>query len=472
MAEKQSGGATRLLIGVQTAEGARVPSIQNADGSKGRLIPIRFPMTALSFGEQSESTESNTIIGGRRAVPSQLGQLWASGNYDFEVLPGTIRHLIRLVMNTDPLPTGTDIPAVELLAAKGSAHTSSNDIAHTADDAVGRLATPSRVAFAGTAAGVVRITGKRRIGKPQEEQFDYTETLTLTSSKRASDNYFSTISNITFVSGAISTENGVAVSADPNTKRYAYTFNSQGIIAPMTLQTTKGDVPEFAYDVKIDSFSLSIGDIVTASIVMTGKESTLFAHIPDVTVTDPAALTDATRPPLVTGATKLPDGYLDDFPEPEITFFQRWGGEFIFGGNAVPFTGFDMEVNNNPDTGDPEITGSRFRTAPVYGSRDTTLSPTVLFTNAENDAGNYDAQRNWQYLFRSNTRHAAQLTIFNFLSNGRRERIVVQAPAAQLNTSPVVEIAGDASIPVSLAFDCAGAAGASELTVTVDAIAA
>ncbi|MYF53898.1 MAG: hypothetical protein F4166_08840, partial [Gammaproteobacteria bacterium] len=166
--KKQSGANSILLIGVQTAEGTPVANIAGPAEAAGKMLPIRFPMTGLTFGEQSDSTESSTIIGGRRSVPSQRGQLWASGDYSFEVLPGTIRHLIRLLMNPATLPTGAKLYEDDTTATDDSPteSISLSDTDGLNDITDVELDVPSRLTFQGSAGATVEVVGKRRIGKP------------------------------------------------------------------------------------------------------------------------------------------------------------------------------------------------------------------------------------------------------------------------------------------------------------------
>lgn len=449
--EKKSGSDSILLLGIAQNLDTPITQWDSPANDKGKFFPTRFPLTGLTIGEQSDQTESNTIIGGRRAVPSQRGQLWAAGDYSFEVLPGTIQYIIKMLTNPAANPTGADYTDFTNKSREILASTSNGENTPT----VTTFDPPCRVEIAGTAVGTMVVTGKRRIGKPQEEEFDFTETVNVTASNRRTTNYFSSVSKVN-VSSALA---GVALNVRNDTLRYTFNFNSAGSQAAITAQMTKGGVPEYCVGLQIDSFSLSIADIVTAVLTMTGEHTTLYSRVPKTG-------TEAETGKL----TLLEDADIAAFntayPDPNIAFFPRWGGELSYAGSNLPFTGLDLEVNNNPDTGDTEITGSRFRKPPVYGARTTTVSPVALFSA---DDSTYRAQDNWQAQFRNNSRAALTLDIFNYLSNGKRERLFISAPAAELGTSPVVEIAGPAAIPITLAFDAIGQAGASELSFIVDA---
>lgn len=462
---KRSGSDSILLLGIANSLDDPIKSWGSPADTKGKFFPVRFPLSTLGLGEQSEVTESGTIIGGRRAVPSQRGQLWASGDYSFEVLPGTIRYIIKMLTNPAENPTGADYTDFsystkrrEILAgAKVVSGDNTPDITKLdvlTSDANKRGPT-AQIEIEGSATGTMVVTGKRRIGKPQEEEFDFVETVNVTASNRRTTNYFSSVSNVNITSGLAS----LALNAYNNTLRYTYAFNTAGTQAPITAQKTSGGVPEYVRGLQIDSFTLSIAEIVTAVLTMTGIESTLYSRVPKT-----GSAIETGKLTLVESADQ--DAFKAAYPEPAVNFFPRWGGELQYAGVKVPFTGLDLEINNNPDTGDSEITGSRFRTPPVYGARNSTISPVVLFSS---DDTTYRAQDNWQALFRNNVRGELTLDIFNYLANGRRARLYIQVPAAELNTSPVVEISGAAAIPVTLAFDAIGTGGASEMNFIVDA---
>ena len=448
---KRSGSDSILLLGIANSLDDPIKSWGSPADTKGKFFPVRFPLATLGLGEQSEVTESGTIIGGRRAVPSQRGQLWASGDYSFEVLPGTIAYIIKMLTNPAENPTGADYANYTSKSREIFASTASGDNTPT----VTSYDPPSQIEIGGTATGTMVVTGKRRIGKPQEEEFDFVETVNITAGNRRTANYFSSVSKVNVTSGLA----GVALNAYNNTLRYTYAFNPAGTQAPITAQKTDGGVPEYIRGLQIDSFTLSIAEIVTAVLTMTGIESTLYSRVPKT-----GSAIETGQLTLVDSADQ--DAFNTAYPDPAINFFPRWGGELRYAGDQVPFTGLDLEINNNPDTGDSEITGSRFRTPPVYGARNSTISPVVLFSS---DDTTYRAQDNWQALFRNNVRGELTLDIFNYLANGRRARLFIQVPAAELNTSPVVEISGAAAIPVTLAFDAIGTGGQSEMNFIVDA---
>ena len=462
---KRSGSDSILLLGIANSLDDPIKSWGSPADTKGKFFPVRFPLATLGLGEQSEVTESGTIIGGRRAVPSQRGQLWASGDYSFEVLPGTIPYIIKMVTNPAENPTGADYTnytskSREILAASPTGTvTGDNTPTVTQLDVVAsdpNMRGPTaQIEIGGTATGTMIVTGKRRIGKPQEEEFDFVETVNVTASNRRTKNYFSSIKTVNVTNGLA----GVALNAYNNTLRYTYAFNPAGTQAPITAQKTDGGVPEYIRGLQIDSFTLSIAEIVTAVLTMTGIESTLYSRVPKT-----GSAIETGQLTLVDSADQ--DAFNTAYPDPAINFFPRWGGELRYAGDQVPFTGLDLEINNNPDTGDSEITGSRFRTPPVYGARNSTISPVILFSS---DDTTYRAQDNWQALFRNNVRGELTLDIFNYLANGRRARLYIQVPAAELNTSPVVEISGAAAIPVTLAFDAIGTGGQSEMNFIVDA---
>ena len=442
---------TILLIGLQTAEGIPVENIAAPGTAAGKMLPIRFIGSGLSYAERSDNVQSATYIRGRRTVPTQVAQFWADGGYDCEILPQTVPHLIRILTNPTTLPSGTAYPDTEIIA--GGDFTASNTI----DDEDKSYDPPAQIHFSGSAVGTATLVGKRRIGKGEEEPFTEVVSLTAQAESRTSKNYFSTVDTITAAgTDLLADVANVIVTAKPNTKQYSYQFNSAGTIPPMTLQMLKGNIPEYSYDVRVDAMTITIGDTNTANITMTGRETKEWTYI---------APTGSDGP--VSNQVKVPSNYLDDFVEPAIDFFQRWGGELEFDDSAVPYTDFTMEINNNPDTGTPEITGSRLRALPIHGARTTIMSPTILLRA---DDTSYDAIDNWQSTFRNQTRALLKEVMFNYLENGRRERIEIQAPAAKLNTSPGAEVAGDEFISRSLEFNCESVGGASELTFLIDGV--
>ena len=195
--QKKSGSDSILLLGIATDLDTPITQWDSPADENGKFFPVRFPLTGLTIGEQSDRTESNTIIGGRRAVPSQRGQLWAAGDYPFEVLPGTIRYIIKMLTNPAVNPTGVDYSGysnkskeIKGAVAAGDNSFMVNNPNSPPAQIPTRLDPPSRIAIEGSGTGKMVVTGKRRIGKPQEEEFDFTETVDVTSGNRSTNQLF------------------------------------------------------------------------------------------------------------------------------------------------------------------------------------------------------------------------------------------------------------------------------------------
>ena len=446
-----SGNDRRLLIGVQTAKGSPIVAWENPSNAAGKFFPVLFPFTEIGVSEQSDTKESETVLAQRRRAPSQVGQLWAEGTYGFEVMPEMMQYLIQILTNPATVPTGTAYADTQYRETT----VSGDNAPDSADDGV--FDVPSQIEIDGTDTGTMKVTGKRRIGKPQEEELLFTETVDVTTTVRKTKNYFSSVSNVNLSSETANNLVGDTLTAKPNLKNYSYSFRSE--MSYLTFQMDKGGVPEHAYDLQIDSFTMSLGDIVTAVLTLTGRESTLYKR-----AVKTGSASEEGKLKLV-DAADLSD-FETSYSEPALNFFPRWGGVLDFNGSDVPMTEFNMEVNNSPDTENNPSTGSRFREPPVYGARISTLSPTVLF---QSDDTTYRAQDNWQDLFRNQTEAPLTFEILNFLSNGKRIRITAEASKARINGSPVVDVAGAGAISVPLVFDCIPPSGGSELKLTIDA---
>ena len=448
--QTRSGNKGQMLIGVQTAKGSPVVAWDAPANTAGKFFPVSFPFTQLGIGGQSDAAESETVLAERARAPSQVGQLWASGPYGFEVMPETLQYLIQILTNPATNPTG--ITTGDYANTAYRATTVDGDNAPDSAD-VGTFAIPGQIEVGGTATGTMVVTGKRRIGKPTEEEVPFTETVTVTAAIRKTTNYFSSVSNVNLTAPLA----GTTLTASPGVKNYRYTFRS--VMPFLTLLMEKGGVPEFAEDMQIDSFTMSLGDIVTAVLTFTGKRSALYKRAAKTG-------TAAEEGQLVIVDAGEAANFRTAYPQPDLNFFPRWGGVLNFNGSDVPMTEFDMEVNNSPDTGNNPSTGSRFREAPVYGARVSTLSPTVLF---QSDDTTYDALENWQYLFEAQIEAPLTFEILNFLSNGQRIRVGVSASLAKLSESPIVDVSAGGAIPVPLVFDAIPPTGGSELTLSIDA---
>lgn len=439
-----SASDSQMLIGVQTAKGSPVVAWQNPANNAGKFFPVLFPFTEIGVGPQSDRVESETVLKGRRRPPSEVGQFWAEGGYSFEVMPKTLQYLIQILTNPATNPTGTAYANTEYR----STTVSGDNTPDTAADGV--FDVPSQIEVDGSVTGNMVVTGKRRIGKPTEEELPFKETVVVDASTRKTTNYFSSVSNVNWGNA------GDTITAKPNTKKYIYSFRA--VMPYLTLQMDKGGLPEYAEDMRIDSFTMSLGDKATAVLTFRGRKSTQYKRASK-------SGTAAEEGKLVLVDSGDATTFSTAFPEPALEFFPRWGGILSYNGDDVPLTEFDMEVNNNPDTENNPSTGSRYREEVVYGARVSTLSPTVLL---QKDDTAYDATDNWQYLFEAGIEAPLEMEYLNFLSNGRRIRVAAKATAAKI-VEPVVLVASTGAIPVPLVFDPIPPSGGSEITFEIDA---
>ena len=117
--QRRTGGDSYLFIGRQQKRGTHItgetvfqgdaPDWSNLNAIKAALIPRRFPFVRNTLDPTAETTESESIVGGNAATPDIISSRSAGGEWEFEVLPEDVIHLLLGWFNPETLPTNTDI---------------------------------------------------------------------------------------------------------------------------------------------------------------------------------------------------------------------------------------------------------------------------------------------------------------------------------------------------------------------------
>ena len=430
----------------------------------------KMPFTRFTLDGDGDQSQSESIVGGGADTLNTPGLIGASGLIEAEILPQEIIQFMAGLLNPDSVPTSEKVPAFaagggsnEIRAA--AAYTLGAELIdgpiktaekHTPDWPAKLKATIVGTSLAGTPK--MTVTGFRKVGRPDDEKFPVTKTVTprpsdITTTKITieSGTHFTAVSsaNITGVTGTITS---VALEFDTGTYKTEISLNTRNLLFEgWSLQGSKGGMPIIGLDVTPASGEININQNIRILLntlasqvinrrLLTDIHEEIFAFNPN----DPSYSDTA-----VSAINGLLDK--DQFPVVPLDFFPAWGGAFFFDMDTEPtaFTNLTMGINQNlvPSQG---YTGSRKRGEPIVDDnavRQVVLNWTGYFQSGE--AAN-DKFHRWQEYYRDNYTAPVHLNLYNFLSNGKQYRILFEGAQFQLTEFPTVAIESRGQIPEQL----------------------
>ena len=90
--DRSGADGTAVAIGRQTAYGTPVKV-------RSDMIPVLFPVSALTIDEDADTEETNLITAFGGAPPVETGQLYATGGFTTRLLPDYIFHILEGILN-------------------------------------------------------------------------------------------------------------------------------------------------------------------------------------------------------------------------------------------------------------------------------------------------------------------------------------------------------------------------------------
>ena len=412
------------------------------------MIQKRVPFTRLTLGGDSEQSRSDSIVGGGSDTLNISGQKGASGILEAEILPEDIIHLLRGLLNPNADPTSTKLAVEPIKAAATTSLYSDtqNPVAFTPDAAHAAYPSQVKATFSGAptlgSTAKMIITGFRKIGRPEVEQYPVTETVRIPSADAPvfSNRFFTKIQSV-FLEGV----NGGTVQLDfePDTYKSVIKLNTRNLLFPgWTFQENIGGMPVIANNVIPNSAEITIGTNIRILINLIASQVTnrRMLHQPHV---ERLVYNRDDDNNIV-----LPSAELTHFPVGDLHFYPNWGGALLYGEDTDPtaFTNLTMGINHNYEPSDG-YTGSRFRGEPIASDdaiRQVTLAWTGFFEAGDKTT---DTFHRWQEYYDDNTTAPVALNMFNYLDNGRQYRIELRGAQFQLTEEPTLPVETRGQIP-------------------------
>ena len=453
----QSGGLSMFWMGRQPAPPAVSPDInvlkftpvsndpvdtlQDSADRVGHIIGRRFPFTGVGIDLLSEQAESASITGRSSSTKRAGGQLWSGGDLNTELLPTDIIHFLRVIQNAIPQEhaadgtVGTAAPLADGLGTFTEGTESTFDI-------------PAKLTFA--AAGLtdgdeLTVIGTRRIGLPISEKRPVVKKYTIADGSQdfETDFYFNSITSV--LNG---TTPLAPTSYNTETYRTSITGFGDALSDALSIMMRKGLMPITTFDHLITNFVLSISDAISAVISTIGGpifNRRVIGSANDNFGADAAELTDA--------AGDVNRNWLGvAYPVSDLDFAPAWGSLLQFGDRIVDVIGLDVGINLNLES-KRAYRASRFRNKPKRTStpRQITAAPRVYF---ENDDELNSVVRDWQEIYVDNEVDDVNISMYNYLDNGRRFKMEFTIPASQLIEVPALAVEGSEDIERDLSFLC------------------
>ena len=361
----QSGGPSRAIL-------ARNPAYETDRNKWAEFLPFSIPFTRLTFDTDGSQIQSESIIGGNSDTLNILERIGAAGDWEQELLPPILPHIMMGVLNPDMPPTSEAVPDEEVLAAdtsvaatiSGDAFTGVTVAGENKDlDWPGRLAITLAGATVASEGGTIIVRGWRRTGRtlsvlepakseiPVDDNGDF-----------FTDKYFTRIRNVTF-SGI--TSGTIGAIAQPDSFDTEIALNSNGHqFDGWTMAGRKGDMPFWASKVIPNTFELTVGATARILMGLLGQQ-----YREDVLLTNPNI--EALKIPDTIPGTS--ESFSQYFPTPDTAEFLGTIGTAVQIGDSddakvVRASNVRLLINNNLEP-QPGFDGDLISGAPIIGGQ-------------------------------------------------------------------------------------------------------
>ena len=422
---------------VNDTETLTTVSFQAKTGSEAGTVQKRIPFTRLTLGGDSEQHQSESVVGGGSDTLNISGQKGASGILEAEILPEEIIHFLRGILNPNSDPKSTKLDPETIFS----------DAAYTAQPMTtfskAEPQWPSKVKadFTGATAAAdakMIVKGRRKIGRPDVEQFPVTDMVNIASGTISeaifSNKLFIHIDSVELINVSGGT---VELAFEPDTYKTDLSLNTQNLQFPgWSFQESIGGMPVVARKVVPASAEINIGANIRLLMNLLASQ-----------VTNRRMLNDEHAEKLTYDET-VAGAALSNFPLADLNFYPNWGGALIYGEDIDPtaFTDLTLGVNHNYEPAEG-YTGSRFRGAPIVGEdgiRQVTLAWTGFFEHGDHAD---DVFHRWQEYYDANFTAPIALNMYNYLDDGRQYRIELRGKRFQLTEEPTIPVETRGQLP-------------------------
>lgn len=290
--QRRTSGDSYIFIGRQPKRGSHItgatvfqgnaPDWSDLENIAAALIPRRFPFVRNTLDPTAETTESESIVGGNAAAQDIIASRSGGGEWEFEVLPEDVIHLLLGWFNPATLPTNEDIvsrtgagviPAGKITNAAAASGRQTITIDNSgnapplADIWPGKL----KIKFPGSGAldgpGQVTIFGEQRRSRSNNFNSQVTETLSATAEQlEASDGittskFYRKIDKLVLsgFSAFAETTEKPTLTFLADTQKAALTLHPlSALFAGWSSQMVKAGTVFIGYDIVPNSFRLSV----------------------------------------------------------------------------------------------------------------------------------------------------------------------------------------------------------------------
>ena len=433
--QRRRGTISKLALARQKAFGEHVnvltpPSDSTATRTAGFAQRI-FPFVRNTLIPDAPLVPSESIIGIDAEAADQIGQQSALGDWEFEMLPESILHLLFGWFNPTSW-TETDVAEQTLTM------TVSGGVATT----TGVIAYPGQLEITPTGgSGDIEVEGFRRGSRPSGHRNRYyaSEAVAGKDGEGVTTRYhYYGLTRLKLPMGVM----GVTVKVKPTTKLTTFALNTMGLQFPgWTAQMLNASSPGVGFDIIPNTFAINVSN--TARLVM----NLIASWAVENRVVD--AMDTVTRQI----GTKL-----DGFTREGLNFFQAWGQALSVGAEGSMLSDLltRVEANTAEVTATTDLslagthnyvapggnTGSGFQGQPIVdeGSVGNQVTFTSTIFHATDEMGN--AEVDWQQLFFNRSVFPGIIRMYNWASNGRQFIIEFQIPRIQLTSVPGLPIEG------------------------------
>ena len=428
------GSQTWFAVGRNAVRGTPIATFDAPDTTTDPDTPgmtqRRFPFTEFSINDDPEIIESVLIRAVGASSADVFGLFSAAGRIRTGIVPLDVLHLLRGCLNPTSIAstkiTGVNnesTPTDEAIPSGTSFGTISNG------KAVREGQPPSKLKLtfsAAPTAGTVKITGIRKVGRPNNRIHKQVDTEVLTPRATAITSLKSWV-EIKKVESTSLAPNGVTITGAWDSDRYetVMKFNTANtLFEGWTVQGADGGAPFVAEDVTPIAARFSVaagGASVDMDVIATLKNELRILTSQDETLV-------------------FPDAEITHFPISQQREQPGWGGAFFFGGEAVKATGLDIAIALNIAADTEVFDASRYATEIIQSAnRVINFNPTLRFVSGDDAA---DTFTRWQDIFRGDVRNELLFRSYNYLGDGSRTLFEIKAPSAQMNANEVVTSGG------------------------------
>lgn len=512
--QRQTGGNSYIFLGRQPKRGSHItgatvfqgiaPDWNDLENIVPALIPRQFPFIRNTLDPTAETTASESIVGANAAAQDIITSRGAGGEWEFEVLPEDVIHLLYGWFNPETLPTNTDIisrtgagviPAAKITNAAAAGGRQTITIDNTgnsppiADTWPGKLKLKFPASSELDGAGKVTIFGEQRRSRSNNFNSQVTETFDTTAAKLEADDgviaskFYRKIDRVVlsgFTKFAQTSEKPTLTFL-ADTKQAGLTLHPLGaLFAGWSSQMVKAGTVFIGFDIVPNSFRLSVSSgsmrLVLTLIASYVQEGRVLVKPLDVAYKLPkydrpeTGKTDLAAYETTASAQTDQKEVLTNYPYKNLNFYPSNGTAVALGeprqslaelveaveantATIVPITSID--INGTHNYGDPGgFTGDPVGGEPTTAegqTREVSVSATIVH---ETDPSYTDDNKTvfWQDRYFEGQEIPIIVRNYNWSPDGRQNLIETRMPNCKLTEVPGLPIDGQGEANRTLAF--------------------